>query len=201
MKLATNLREIVPGLWAWSALQEEWKVDFCCCAWKGQDGLVLVDPVKLDDANLAKLEQVGKPVAILLTNQNHERDADWFRARYGIKVHVHRDAVAGIEITPDDFFSDGTVLPGGLKAVHVPGTCPSETAFHTSAQGGVLLQGDALVNLDKGVAFLADDYCKDPKQNRESVRKLLGLSFEAMTFAHGNPIAKGAKARVQGLFA
>jgi len=56
-------------------------------------------------------------------------------------------------------------------------------------------------NLDKGVAFLADDYCKDQKQNRESVRKLLGLSFEAMTFAHGNPIAKGAKARVQALFA
>jgi hypothetical protein len=60
-----------------------------------------IDPVELDTARLARLEQIGKPLAILLTNQNHERHADGFRKRYGIKVHVHRDAVPGIEITPD----------------------------------------------------------------------------------------------------
>ncbi len=201
MKPATNLREIVPGLWAWSSLQEEWKVDFSCCAWNDKGGLVLVDPVKLDDANLAKLEKVSKPSAILLTSQNHERDVDWFRARYGIKVHVHRDAVPGIDITPDELFSDGARLPGGLTAVHSPGTCSSETAFHTPDQGGILLIGDALMNTSQGLVFLPDDYCKDSKQSRESVRKLLALSFETMTFAHGDPIARGAKAKLKALFA
>ena len=88
MKPAANLREIVPGLWAWSSLHEEWNVDFCCCAWKDKGRLVLVDPRS----------------------------------------------------------------------------------------------------------------CKDPRQNRESVRRLLGLAFETMTFAHGNPIVQAAKATVQALF-
>ena len=112
MKPANNLREIVPGLWFWSSLHEEWKVDFSCCAWKGQGELVLIDPIELDAGNLAALEQVGRPGAILLTNQNHERHADWFRKKYGIKVHVHRDAVPGIEITPDEFFCEGATVPG-----------------------------------------------------------------------------------------
>jgi len=200
MKPAANLKEIVPGLWAWSSLHEEWNVDFCCCAWRDKDSLVLVDPVRLDEENLARLETAGKPGAILLTNQNHERDADWFRGRYGIKIHVHRDAVPGIEIRPDEFFCDGAVLPGGLTAVHLPGTCPSETAFHTAAQRGILLLGDALMNTSQGLIFLPDDYCKNPRQNRESVRRLLGLAFETMTFAHGNPIVQAAKAKVQALF-
>lgn len=191
----------MPGLWAWSTLHEEWKVDFSSCAWKAEGSVVLVDPMRLDEANLAKLELVGKPSAILLTNQNHERDADWYRTRYSIKIHVHRDAVPGIEITPDEFFCDGAALPGGLTAVHLPGTCLSETAFHSSAQGGIVFLGDALLNTSEGITFLPDDYCKDSKQNRESVRKLLGLSFETMTFAHGNPIAQGARAKVQVLFA
>ncbi len=62
MKPANNLREIVSGLWFWSSLHEEWKVDFSCCAWNSKEGLVLIDPIELDDASLARLEQVGKPV-------------------------------------------------------------------------------------------------------------------------------------------
>jgi len=127
-------------------------------------------------------------------------NAEWFRGRYGIKIHVHRDAVPGIEIQADEFFCDGAVLPGGLTAAHLPGTCPSETAFHTAAQGGIVLLGDALMNTSQGLIFLPDDYCKDPRRNRESVRRLLGLTFETLTFAHGNPIVKAAKAKVQALF-
>lgn len=45
-----------------------------------------------------------------------------------------------------------------------------------------------------------DFCCKDPRQNRESVRRLLGLAFETMTFAHGNPIVQAVKGKVQALF-
>ncbi len=199
MKPATNLREIVPGLWSWSSLHEEWKVDFTSAAWNGTDGLVLVDPVKLDDANLAKLEQAGRPIAVLLTNQNHERDADWFRQRYGIRIHVHRDAVPGIEIKPDEFFCDGAVLPGGLQAIHVPGVCPSMTAFYTPSSGGIMMVGDVLMHSKEGLAFLPDAYCDDPKQNRASARKLLAYEFDTLTFAHGDPLRPKAKEKLQAL--
>jgi glyoxylase-like metal-dependent hydrolase (beta-lactamase superfamily II) len=200
MKPANNLREIVEGLWFWSALHEEWKVDFSACAWKGKEGLVLIDPIELDQANLAKLEKVGKPAAILLTNQNHERHADWFRKAYGIKVHVHRDAVPGIEIRPDEFFGDGATVPGGLKVIHLPGSSPSESAFYTEANGGMVLTGDVVVNGKDGLAFLPEDYCQDAKQSRESAKKLLKLSFETLTVAHGNPVHPKAREQFAKLF-
>jgi glyoxylase-like metal-dependent hydrolase (beta-lactamase superfamily II) len=200
MKPASNLREIVTGLWFWSSLHEEWKVDFSSCAWKTKDGLVLIDPIKLAPASLTKLEKAGKPVAILLTNQNHERHADWFRKKYGIKVHVHRDAVPGIEITPDEFFCDGAAVPGGLKVIHLPGSCPSESAFYAEANGGMVLAGDVVTNAKKGLAFLSDDYCDDAKQSHESARKLLKLKFETLTVAHGNPIHPKAHEQFAKLF-
>jgi glyoxylase-like metal-dependent hydrolase (beta-lactamase superfamily II) len=201
MKPSNNLREIQDGLWFWSSLHEEWKVVFSSCAWKGKDGLVLVDPIELDAANLAKLEKIGKPIAILLTNQNHERQADWYRKKYGIRIHVHRDAVPGIEITPDEFFCDGTAVPGDLKAVHLPGTCPSECAFYGAANGGIVLSGDVMVNGKDGLTFLADSYCQNPKQNRESAKKLLSLNFGTLTVAHGTPIHPNAREHLAKLFA
>ena len=55
--------------------------------------------------------------------------------------------------------------------------------------------GDVLVNLDPetGMAFLPDKYSQDPKTSRESLRKLLKLDFQMMTFAHGQPIVRDAK--------
>ena len=190
----------MPGLWFWSSLHEEWKAVFSSCAWKGKDALVLIDPIELDTASLTRLEKVGKPSAIPLTNQNHERHADWFRRKYGIKVHIHRDAVPGIEITPDEFFCDGATVPGGLKVVHLPGTCPSESAFYTEANGGMVLAGDAVVNGKDGLAFLSDDYCEDARQNRESAKKLMKLKFETLTVAHGNPVHPHAREQFARLF-
>jgi glyoxylase-like metal-dependent hydrolase (beta-lactamase superfamily II) len=198
MKPATNLREVVPGLWFWSALHEEYQAVFSSCAWKGK-GLVLIDPIELDPCALAQLEAVARPAAILLTNQNHERHADWFRKKFGIKVHVHRDAVPGIEITPDEFFCDGASVPGGLRVVHLPGCSPSESAFFSAANGGMLLAGDAIINGKDGLAFLPDDYCDDSKQNRESVKKLKDLKFETLTVAHGDPVFHGAQAALARL--
>ncbi len=161
---------------------------------------MLIDPIELDAVSLAKLEKVGKPAAIFLTNQNHERAAEWFRKRYGIKVHVHRDAVPGIEITPDEFFRDGATVLGGLKVIHLPGTCPSECAFYTEANGGLLLAGDIVVNGKEGLAFLPEDYCQDAKQSRESAKKLLKLKFDTLTVAHGNPIHPKAFEQFAKLF-
>jgi glyoxylase-like metal-dependent hydrolase (beta-lactamase superfamily II) len=200
MKPANNLREIVNGLWFWSSLQEEWKVDFSSCAWNGKGGLVLIDPIELDNANLAKLEKVGRPAAILLTNQNHERHADWFRKEYGIKVHVHREAVPGIEISPDEFFCDDAMVSGDLKVIHLPGSSPSECAFYSDANGGMVLTGDVVLNGKDGLVFLPEDYCKDAKQSRESAKKLLRLKFETLTVAHGNPVHPRAREQFAKLF-
>ena len=201
MKPASQLHPVVNGLWFWTSLHEEWQVPFSSALWAANQELVLVDPIELSGAGLTELERLGKPSAILLTNQNHERHSDWFRKRYGIKIHVHRDAVPGIEITPDEFFCEGATVPGGLKVMHLPGASPSESAFYSEANGGMVISGDVVMNGKKGLIFLPDDYCGDAKQNRVSARKLLEMQFEVLTVAHGDPIHPAARERFAKVFA
>ena len=200
MNPVSQLQQIAPNLWFWTALHEEWQVAFSSAAWVADEGLVLVDPIELSAAGLAEMEKLGKPIAILLTNQNHERHASWFRKHYRIPVHVHRDAVPGIEIPPDEFFCDGATVPGNLLVMHLPGASQSECAFFSKTDGGTLLSGDVVMNGKQGLTFLPDQYCENSKQNRESARKLLDIQFETLTVAHGDPIFPKARDQFAKLF-
>jgi hypothetical protein len=60
--------------------------------------------------------------------------------------------------------------------------------------------GDAIVNFGSAeFTLLPEKYCLDQKQGRQSLKKLLGVEFQAMTFAHGLPVVSGAKERLEGL--
>ena len=91
-------------------------------------------------------------------------------------------------------------MPSGLKVIHLPGSCPSECAFYSEANGGMVLAGDVVVNGKDGLAFLPENYCDDARQSRESARKLLRLQFDTLTVAHGNPIHPKASAQFAKLF-
>ena len=89
---------------------------------------------------------------------------------------------------------DGERLPGGIKAVHMPGSSAGETAFYARPGGGIVLMGDTLMNQDgKGLTLLPEPYIEDKKQALKSLHRLLDLNFKIITFAHGNPIAQNAR--------
>ena len=89
LKPATELKEIVKKLYGWSSFHGQWKTVFNSYAIKTTEGILLVDPL-LPDANVLKqLEDLGEFSAILLTNAQHDRDADWFRKRYQIQIYAH----------------------------------------------------------------------------------------------------------------
>lgn len=197
IKPATRLVKHLPSLHGWSSFHGEWKVDFNSYALQTTEGVVLVDPVQPSPAVQDALEKLGEFSGIYLTNANHHRAADWFRKQYQLQVYAHEKARPDCETTIDVPVLDGEKLPGGLRVIYIPGSGAGEIALHTNIDGGILLLGDALLHSPgEGLAMLPDQYCDDPAQARESLRKLPDLVFDAVTFAHGAPIVGGAQAQI-----
>lgn len=189
-----ELRAVSRSLYGWASFHPQWKVDFNSYALKTAEGVVFIDPLKPGPAILKKLEALGEPIGILLTNAHHDRDSDWFRKQYEIQVYAHEKAKADCDTKIDILLMDGERLPGGVKAVHIPGSSAGETAFYAKPSGGIVLVGDTLLNQgDEGLMLLPEPYIEDKKQALKSLHKLLDLNFKIITFAHGNPIVQNAK--------
>jgi glyoxylase-like metal-dependent hydrolase (beta-lactamase superfamily II) len=197
LKPASELREITRNLRGWASFHPQWKIEFNSYALKTTEGALFIDPLKPEPAVVEKLEALGEPIGILLTNAHHDRDADWFRKQYEIQVYAHEKAKADCDTKIDVLVMDGEQLPGGVKVVHLPGSSAGETAFYTKSGGGIVLMGDTLMNqTDKGLTLLPEPYIEDRKQALMSLHKLLDLNFKIITFAHGNPIVQNARKEI-----
>lgn len=196
MPKAEEIQVVAPNLCVWSAYSPEVKCDLTSAAYVHQGSLVLIDPVALADAAWNDLLKLGEPRAILLTSGNHLRDAVLYK-------NLCRIPVAGSVGTREELGKDvdvvlfGTEVIHGLKPIMLPGAGPGETAF--LSEEGILMLGDAILNLGNELALLPDKYAKDSKQSRESLRKLLALDFNTVTFAHGLPLTQQAKERLQAV--
>jgi glyoxylase-like metal-dependent hydrolase (beta-lactamase superfamily II) len=194
MKPATTLNKITSSLFGWASFQTQWKIDFNSYALKTAAGVVFIDPTMPAPAVLKQLEALGDPLAIVLTNAHHDRDADAFRKQYDVQIYAHEKAPSDCDTKVDVLVVNGETLPGGLKTIFLPGVTTSEMALFTKAGGGVLLIGDALLNTPgKGLQLLPDQFIEDKKQARVSLQHLLEYNFKIATFAHGDPIVKDAK--------
>lgn len=108
--------------------------------------------------------------------------------------------VASVEAAAvEHLVADGDELPiaGGLKAIHVPGHCAGQLAFHWPQHGGVLIAADACSNM-MGLG-LSLGY-EDLELGRRSLRKLSALNFQVACFGHGKPILRDAAARFRALW-
>ena len=126
----------------------------------GPGGPILVDPrepvAAVADALWARLGR--PPVATVLTNDWHERDAYAIRARWGTPVWAPRAGLpthgGDLEGEPDHTYDETTVLPGGLRAVRFAGRMPGDhlllwplgapVAAHGIDPPGVRFTGDAI---------------------------------------------------------
>jgi glyoxylase-like metal-dependent hydrolase (beta-lactamase superfamily II) len=193
---ATTLKRVAPSLFAWSSHHAQWHVDFSSHALTTPEGVALIDPVRLTEPALKKLEALGDPIGVFLTNGNHDRSADWFRKRYGIQVYAHEKAKTGAEIPLDVLVLDGEQLPGGLSVIEVPGSAAGEVVFHTAQEKGIVFIGDAILHQPDGLSMLPPAYCEDQQQAIRSLRRLLELRFAIAAFSHGHAIIGDAQARI-----
>jgi glyoxylase-like metal-dependent hydrolase (beta-lactamase superfamily II) len=90
----------------------------------------------------------------------------------------------------DEPLTPGEILPiaGGFEVVHTPGHCAGQVAL-LWRPGRMLFAGDVctnLIGLGDPVGF------ENLDEGRASQRKLAALSFDAVGFGHGKPIARDA---------
>ena len=198
MPIAQELLTVMDSLFTWQAYEPAVKCDLSSSALDTGDGLILVDPIDIAEPALVRLLNGRKTAAIVLTNGNHARAAAVFRARLGAPVFAAANA-DGLGIVPDRTVADGELLPGGMSVIALPGAGPGEIAL---VGNGVACIGDALVNLPpEGLRVLPSQYCCDPAQLRDSLKKLLSCEFQVMTFAHGAPLAGAGRRRLEQLLA
>jgi len=189
------MKEIVPGIYTWSWFSGKHGYNFNGYAFKGDDGLVVIDPATMESSNLEQLQVLGTPAHILLTNKDHERMAYELRDRFGAKIYIHEKDSSLIKFSPDHTFQDGETLPGNLKTINISDNkSPGETALLLSRGEGVLFIGDALIGWPKGeVSFLPSMIYKDPQKAKEAIKILLDYDYGSILFGDGEPVLEGGK--------
>lgn len=197
--VAERVDHVIEGVWVWGVSDDRigGVSSNSAAIEEAPESLVVVNPLRLRQEELDRLGQV---VAILLTSSGHSRAAAHFRELSGAAVWAPMQArLAGIE--PDETFTEGNELPGGLRVISLPGPSDSECAFYLDRGKGVVIVGDALMNVPEygGLQILPEQYNPDPAKTRVSLRKLLGYKFETMLFGHGEPIREGARERLREL--
>ncbi len=205
MRAAPEYADLGGGLFCWQAYDPASKVDLHASAVALDDGrLFFVDPIPLADDALAELTAAASPAGIVLTNANHARAAEAYRRRFGLPVCIHPEATAGVGVAADATLpvNGGPVFGGAFEAIPLPGAAPGEIALYRAENGGLLVIGDAVINLPSpGFVVLPDKYCADPKLLRRSLATLLERPFDRLLFAHGDPIPAHARTRLASMLA
>jgi glyoxylase-like metal-dependent hydrolase (beta-lactamase superfamily II) len=196
--------EILPGLWHWTTTHAKWGIEISTY-WLAAERVV-IDP-RVPEEGIGWFDASGGPVAALLTNRHHYRDAGLLAERFGARVLCSR--LGAQEFThgePVEFFTPGDELPGGVTSFEVGGICPDETALLCRAHRALAV-ADGLVRFppDGPLGFVPDEMMYDPPRTRarlvEAYARLLQEDWDALLPAHGLPIAEGAKEAVRAFVA
>ncbi len=99
--------------------------------------------------------------------------------------------------TPVDVALDDGQVHDGLKVIFTPGHTRGSISLVDGAHS-LLIVGDAASN-EGGLGPMDDQYNVDPKQHRESIKKLATLAFDNAIFGHGKPIVGGASVQFVAL--
>lgn len=187
-------RLIFEDIYSWSVFSEMRQIDFNGYLWVRDEGNILIDPVEMSDEDSAHFEQLGGAKWIVITNRDHEREAEAFQEWTNAEVIVHEADAELVNITPDRTISDGETIVPGLEAIHLQyGKSPGEIALYFSEKNAILF-GDIVAGEPMGrLTLLADEKLEDPPKAAMQLRKVLGLRFNAVLVGDGHSIFKDGR--------
>lgn len=190
------MQAIAEGIWHWTAENPD----------IGQEvsSYYLGAPAALLDPQLDDPDTLGdRPVEhVVLTNRLHGRDTADIVARHGARVHSPRAGLHHFEGRPYDVlpFEPGDRPVTTVTAHELAAIAPDDGVLHIEAGDGALHFADGLLVRDGDVALMPDELMDDPDQvrrlTRDRLRPLLELPFDALLFAHSDPIATGGRDRL-----
>jgi len=199
MLVAESCAEILPGVFRWEIFSPEHRVELTSHAVLLGGNLYGFDPIPLAESAFQKLSARGKPLALALTNENHERAGAQWRARWCVPLWASPEA--RLELPSVERFAAGPGMWQGWQLEPLPGGAGGELAFRLATESLVVF-GDAVINLPgRGLELLPAKYCRDQARLRVSVATLAAWPFERAVFAHGAPILERASERIAAMLA
>jgi hypothetical protein len=198
-----TMNEILPGLWHWSAHHPP--IGLPVSSYFVEPARAVLDPKIPEEGLDAAFADRPRPEQVVLTSGHHLRDSRAFAETFGIPIRASRGAIEhlGDEGEGIEPFEDGDVVAPGMTAIHVGVLAPDEGALHVTGVGdGALALADAahLYGDDPGFfrdSLLGDDPEQVKQGLKDQLRALLELDFDALLFAHGDPIPRGGKAALR----
>lgn len=197
MPPASLISEILSGVHRWSAFSPEHKVELTSHSVRDGRSLLVFDPIPLTAEVSDWFPKPCAPDAVVLTNENHERDATAWRERYPLAIWAAPEALLSLSGTRRWDPARSPFL--GWEIVPLPGGAGGETVwFH--AEKSLVVFGDAVVNLPgRGLEVLPAKYCRDQPMLRASLRNLVQRPFENAVFAHGDPLLGEASSLIAAM--
>jgi glyoxylase-like metal-dependent hydrolase (beta-lactamase superfamily II) len=189
------VQEIAPGIWHWTARHPRIGMDVS--SYFLPDLGLLLDPLTPPEV-IDRLEEIGPPKAILLTNRHHYRSCPELVERFGCTVRAPKVGMHEFdEGDPVESYDFGDELLDGAVLVHeVGGISPDESGLFIPSVSALAV-ADGVISYG-GLQFVPDEYFDDPEGDqralKESYSRLAAeLDFDALLPAHGEPITSGAR--------
>ncbi len=199
-ELLPGAREIVPGLWRWTAYHTEWKQDVGCVALVSDDELVLIDPLIPDETSWKALHGAtqDKSLAVLLTVFWHERSACEVLERHsGTALWADLDEVGEVKCKVTNPFKPGDKLPGELEAF---GTGRAREVVYWEPRSATLIPGDVILRDEKGgLTMCPEDWLPKGMGHaglRKALQPLLVLPIQRVLVSHGEPVLEDARKKL-----
>lgn len=196
---ALSIAEVLPDVFRWSAFSPAHKVELTSHAVKVGTELTVFDPIPLSEAGFAMLGSKGHISAIVLTNENHERDAARWSELCKAPIWAAEDAVLSLKGVGR--FTRSQSSWQGWNLVSLEGGAGGETALRHPTRPLVVV-GDAVVNLDgRTLELLPEKYCRNQALLKRSLATLVTKPIETLLMAHGNPLSPEASEKLKPLIA
>jgi hypothetical protein len=191
----TEIAEILPGVLHWKAPHP--KIRFVVHSYYVEDAATVLDPMA-PEAVIDALRRRRRPERVVLTNRHHYRQSDRVAEKFDCPVLCPESGLHEFEHGPAvEGYAYGAEVAPGITAHEVGSICPDDAALHIDSGPGMLAFADGVTRWKGELAFVPDYLMDDPERTKRgivaSVQRLLELEFDGATFAHGEPLAAGAK--------
>jgi hypothetical protein len=184
------MREILPSVFHWTASHEPFAARVS--SYSIEPAGVVLDPT-VPDEGLDALP--GRPRQVVLSNGQHDRDAQRFADAFGIPIRASRPAAERLGASLEaQTFDDHDEVGPGLPAIHIGKLSPDEGAFHVAvavAEGAIAF-ADGLIRYGAALGFVPDEALgAHPDRVREGLKdSLRGLLTRDFDHLEGHPVPK-----------
>ena len=189
------MEQILPGVWHWTA--EHTGIGQDVSSYYLADASAVLDPL----LPASGLDVLGdRPVdQVILTNRLHSRDAQVVHDHFGAPVRVPAAGLGHFDDKPFDVepYAPGDRLAAGVRSLELAAISPDDGVLHIHEGLGALHFADGLLVRDGELALMPDELMDDPEAVKaktfDRLEGLLELDFDALLFAHSEPITEGGR--------